>query len=1092
MGIITNAKQYLSKKVTDVAVKMADGVAKTAVLSPEQVRQVNDKRIAYLAGKTDMKSSAAQEFICRNLGAVGIEVYQAYLEQLKTVYQPMDIAIEKFDSLNRIRYFDITKWVTDPTEKNLDKLVNVYQVLSEENCNIALIYNRLKASCQIVMAVINTDMEQPDPAKANSLNDRLIAAIKGNFPGVEISEKKIGSSYGCGVPACLESAIVHTEQETFAKSVAVVSNLASDKSEDFISQSMEKLLDGIVPKSNDEEYTIVLLAKPIADQLNARNHLFELYSAMSPYASWQTNYTYSESDVTNAATTLGMNLGLSAGVYGRLGTPNGNVSMATMVAGPEAVEADDGRSGGGGSGGWNLGSNFGVNFARSSSVSVQIGKNEGITQTYTNFGVKHTLEVLQRQLERIDASAALGMWEFASYVFAKSPVIANNVAHMYLALTQGEESFMTRAAVNLWDGEEEKDQAEAILKSVQKLQHPVFGLKDSADESTFMFPTLVTPSTMLSGKELAKALNFPRKSVSGLPVYECVPFGREVVLHSEDTEDKNQLSKEPETVNLGKIYHMRSKEKTDVFLLKDSLTAHTFITGSTGTGKSNTVYTLLNRLCPEHKEGVVEKDTTHFLVIEPAKGEYKQVFGGRPDVSVYGTNFKMANLLRLNPFSFPDEIHVLEHIDRLVEIFNACWPMYAAMPAVLKDAIESSYVSCGWSLTHSVCEPKRFPTFETLLKKLPEIMDSSAYSKDTKGDYTGALVTRVKSLTNGINGQIFCSGAELSSEQLFDQNVIVDLSRVGSMETKSLLMGILMIKLQEYRMAKADETNAGLRHVTVLEEAHNLLRRTSSEQSQDSSNLQGKFVEMLANAIAEMRTYGEGFIIADQAPGLLDMAVIRNTNTKIIMRLPDESDRMLVGKAAGLTDDQIVELSKLDCGVAAVFQNHWLEAVLCKVDEFPKEEKKPLPCSGNASVETMKNGVPRMNAFFEKLLGKPTDTELSDEEVDKVRTWIDSLNVERNTKMRLISVLKAQERQELPEKGELLYRIVNGNDFLKYAGTVSDREVGMRVIDQRIMEMLGVSMNLAEEIRKQVFIFAADRIDRMPQHNELLYYGGVK
>ena len=74
----------------------------------------------------------------------------------------------------------------------------------------------------------------------------------------------------------------------------------------------------------------------------------------------------------------------------------------------------------------------------------------------------------------------------------------------------------------------------------------------------------------------------------------------------------------------------------------------------------------------------------------------------------------------------------------------------------------------------------------------------------------------------------------------------------------------------------------------------------------------------------------------------------------------------------------------------------------------------------------------------------------------------------------------------------MLYRIVNGNDFLKYAGTVSDREVGMRVIDQRIMEMLGVSMNLAEEIRKQVFIFAADRIDRMPQHNELLYYGGVK
>jgi len=120
------------------------------------------------------------------------------------------------------------------------------------------------------------------------------------------------------------------------------------------------------------------------------------------------------------------------------------------------------------------------------------------------------------------------------------------------------------------------------------------------------------------------------------------------------------------------------------------------------------------------------------------------------------------------------------------------------------------------------------------------------------------------------------------------------LSRVGSMETKSLLMGILVMKLQEYRMCSSG-MNSRLRHVTVLEEAHNLLRKTSAEQSQEGANLQGKSVEMLANAIAEMRTYGEGFIIADQAPGLLDMSVIRNTNTKIILRLPDEEDRKLVG-----------------------------------------------------------------------------------------------------------------------------------------------------------------------------------------------------
>lgn len=89
------------------------------------------------------------------------------------------------------------------------------------------------------------------------------------------------------------------------------------------------------------------------------------------------------------------------------------------------------------------------------------------------------------------------------------------------------------------------------------------------------------------------------------------------------------------------------------------------------------------------------------MVVEPAKGEYKNVFGNRSDVHVYGTNPKITELLRINPFRFPEGIHVLEHIDRLIEIFNVCWPMYAAMPAVLKDAMLQAYEVCGWDLQTS-------------------------------------------------------------------------------------------------------------------------------------------------------------------------------------------------------------------------------------------------------------------------------------------------------------------------------------------------------------------------------------------------------
>lgn len=76
---------------------------------------------------------------------------------------------------------------------------------------------------------------------------------------------------------------------------------------------------------------------------------------------------------------------------------------------------------------------------------------------------------------------------------------------------------------------------------------------------------------------------------------------------------------------------------------------------------------------------------------------------------------------------------------------------------------------------------------------------------------------------------------ELSEKQLFDKNVIVDLSRIGSNETKSMIMGMLVLKLQEYRMTSGD-INSDLNHVTVIEEAHNLLKRTSTEQVAESSN----------------------------------------------------------------------------------------------------------------------------------------------------------------------------------------------------------------------------------------------------------------
>lgn len=575
-----------------------------------------------------------------------------------------------------------------------------------------------------------------------------------------------------------------------------------------------------------------------------------------------------------------------------------------------------------------------------------------------NKAVEELLTRIDEQIKRTKESEDYGCYSCAAYFLSSRPSKALLAANTYRSLMIGEGSSVESGAVNLW---QDRASVTAMREYLKRFTHPVFARQLWENEADSLF---YTAGTLVSGRELPMHLGLPTRSVHGLPIIEHAEFGRNVPDEAMPDEDK---------MNLGKIYHMGKSESAELILNRQAMASHTFITGSTGTGKSNAVYHLLDE--------ITKNGQTTFLVVEPAKGEYKNVFGNCTDVQVFGTNPRETPLLRMNPFAFPENIHILEHIDRLVEIFNACWPMYAAMPAVLKDAIERSYQKVGWDLRNSESEKGIFPTFFDLLDILPGVIEESHYSKDTQSDYVGALCTRVKSLTNGIYGSVLCAEDALSDAEMFDQNVIVDLSRVGSMETKSLLMGILVMKLQEYRMCSSG-MNSRLRHVTVLEEAHNLLRKTSAEQSQEGANLQGKSVEMLANAIAEMRTYGEGFIIADQAPGLLDMSVIRNTNTKIILRLPDEEDRKLVGKSAALKEAQIDELSKLPLGVAAVYQNEWPEAVLCKIEAYPMPENavyhKPSKMPHEINAEFV---------FGQLAVGKELKP-LSSSEMEQLKLWL--------------------------------------------------------------------------------------------------------
>ncbi len=671
-----------------------------------------------------------------------------------------------------------------------------------------------------------------------------------------------------------------------------------------------------------------------------------------------------------------------------------------------------------------------------------------------NKPIEQMLDRIDELLKRTQECEDYGAYNCAVYFVSGKQESCMLGANTFRALMLGEGSSVESGAINFWNGITASEKVDTLKEYIKRFVHPVFARPITDSEDDFM---KYTAGTIVSGLELPLHIGFPTKSVYGLPVIEHAEFGKEVA--------KNIIEKDTREIELGSVLCMGDVINTRVKIDIESLSMHTFITGSTGKGKSTAIYSVLDKLMNTNVKDKEEK--IKFMVIEPAKGEYKERFGSYENVNVYGTNAKKMPLLKINPFSFPEDIHVLEHIDRLVEIFNVCWPMYAAMPAVLKDAVERAYVVSGWNLETSECRyiksdgEKLFPSFADVLKQVWVVMDESLYSSDSKGDYKGALCTRLKSLTNGLYGQIFAND-ELTSEELFDTNVIIDLSRIGSSETKSLLMGLLIMKLQEYRMSGVHCANSSLKHVTVLEEAHNILKRTSTEQSNDAANMIGKSVEMLANSIAEMRTYGEGFIIADQAPGLMDMSVIRNTNTKIVLGLPDYEDRQLVGKAAGLSENQIIELARLQTFSAAVYQNNWLEPVLCKIDT----DFKDVPKYSYYPTDKKERNIDKYISFL--LIPLNERIILDGGYIDQLVDGVYKLSIPSETKIAFIEYARTTDKRKARKlRGQAVYGIFNSEEAFRLA---QGRESNIESWYHFVKEILDPTISLFSESDQQRII----------------------
>lgn len=968
----------------------------------------------------------------KTLNLVDDVVLKSYLKRLDS----MDIAsmpeAEGVDS--SIVLFKINRMVYEEDEFATDKFISAISSMSFADCSVFLVIDGYRDKTDFYLGVKNNDPKRTTASVADTFKSSLV----GQFPGIDIDDCSIVEK---GKKSSLQEQVLRRISNASSLSSYVGIPAFKDEDGKYDNKNYVQGTEKLAQAMQGKRYTAIILASNLTTDVvtEIRNGYETIYSQLSPMSTQQLAYSTNESlanainrskgvtqgktkthtigeshtngtsnshsksdsetkkskiavgssvlggvlaavgtglTITGAGAAIGLPLMAAGGAMSAVGAAGKSKTSGTTDTYGTSQSDTENRS-------MSDAESHSETFTDSLGKTATIGSSKNYTLTIHNKHIEELMKRIDQELERISMSESTGLWSVASYFFSYDNDFASaeSASTIFKSIMQGEESGVETSAINSWIDNSQK--MKMLTNSVCHLSHPVFWNNLTVNGENIK----VENSSLLSSKELAILLSLPHKSVPGFPVVEHVSLAKEVIRNNESLM-KREVSLGC-IFDLGKAY-IENRVKLDV----KSLTQHVFVTGSTGCGKSETIYKLINE---------TKQVGTKFLVIEPAKGEYKNVFG---DVNVFGTNPLIMPLLRINPFSFPTGVHVLEHIDRLTEIFNVCWPMYSAMPAVLKKAMLDAYESCGWDLRLSVNRLSQgedvYPSFLDLFLSLEKVITESAYSEEVKSNYSGALLTRVESLTNGLNGEIF-SVNELSNMVLFDENCIIDLSRVGSQETKSLIMGILIMRLSEYRMTGANTPNSALKHLTVLEEAHNILKRVSTEQSQEGSNMAGKSVEMITNAIAEMRTYGEGFVIVDQSPTSVDKAAIKNTNTKIVMRLPDEDDRKVSGKAAGMNDKQIDEIAKLPTGVAVVYQNDWVSPVLCKIDRM--ENSRVIFNEQKDSILEL-NSENDINYIIEFLLAGQTENTQKAFDIIQIEKSVRAFNMPSKVRMALLDTIE--------------------------------------------------------------------------------------
>ncbi len=559
---------------------------------------------------------------------------------------------------------------------------------------------------------------------------------------------------------------------------------------------------------------------------------------------------------------------------------------------------------------------------------------KSVSQTISNSHIEASIEHLKKHAERFQLGKATGMWEVGCYVFTDSED-CSILAFQVKAVLSGKESIYEPIRIH--------DISELIMDetgSINGFKEDLQVYANYVPENGFTDEPFRHPfgkdfsrlTSILTTKELSSMINMPMSSVPGISVVDIWP---DFSLTPQETISSSF------SMPLGKLIHDRQDSPIAVGLNLDTLSRHALVAGVNGSGKTNTVLSVL--------EGFLKVDKP-IIVFEPAKTEYvdwaieynKQIDKYNDTVSddqkrkririfIPGCNYyaksntELKDVLRLNPFEViasKNELNgyrVVSHLDKLKSVLAGAFPMQDILPTVIERLLYKLYNDTGWLEEDAPTKKRPFPTLESInLPFIKELMDQLGYAEENTMNISAALRTRFNSMKQGWKNTLLNNSEiqGLSWRELFEEPCIINLSYVGDDSDKAFIMSLLMQFLYEYRISESEAVGYSFndnecRHLAVIEEAHRVMTKCDGpELPQYRSN------QMFASILSEVRAYGQGIMVVDQVPSRLIEDAVKNTNVKIIHKIVSSDDTELLAESVGMNKEQQNIIPKLSIGQA--------------------------------------------------------------------------------------------------------------------------------------------------------------------------------